>query len=88
MKKTLRIIILLLALFVGFTLRANAATADASLIIVNPGADMSREVNVSWHTTTEGTMVRYTLASDTAYANKRFAVAECKPVPFEGKQGV
>lgn len=88
MKKTLRIIILLLALFVSFTLRANAATADASLIIVNPGADMSREVNVSWHTTTEGTMVRYTLASDTAYANKRFAVAECKPVPFEGKQGV
>ncbi|MCK9536841.1 MAG: metallophosphoesterase [Bacilli bacterium] len=88
MKKILRFMIVWLVLCFGFTLYVNAATGDVSLIIVNPGADMSKEVNISWHTALDGTMVKYTLESDTAFTNKKFVIGECTAIPFDGKSNI
>lgn len=88
MKRFLRYIVLLFVLFSGLTIFVNAASTDVTMIVVNPGADMSKEVNISWHATTDGTIVKYTLASDSSYTNQQFMISECRPIPFEGKGNV
>lgn len=59
-----------------------ALEADASLIIANPGADMTEEVRISWHSELEGTYVRYTKATDPDYHNAREVIGECTATPF------
>lgn len=84
MKKLLTIILTsLIVLLLGIPV--NAENCNASLIISSPGADASKEINISWHTDNNETFVRYALASDVN--NSKIAVGECTPIPFDNKDG-
>ena len=47
-----------------------ATTGTSSLVFASPGANASSQMNISWHHTTNGGYLEYTLKSDTTYANK------------------
>lgn len=71
MKKSrfLFLLLLLLFVFMGSGL-INAESPKVYNIITNPGEDLSKEVNVNWHATIQGTYLEYTKESDTNYSSK------------------
>jgi hypothetical protein len=66
MKKTLIFIFLLTFTFIVFQTPVNATGSEASIIITNPGEDVSSQMNISWHmdeVTTNGHLI-YTTIDD------------------------
>ena len=88
MKKFTRIIFVFLCLLLVSSINVWATSYDASLIITNPGENMEEEVSVSWHASLEGTLIKYTLASDPNFFQSQTITGECNPIPFEGKTNV
>ena len=58
------------------------ASGDAFNIITNPGADMTSQVGINWHTLVEGTYVEYTKATDASYSNATKVEGECVALDF------
>jgi len=83
MKKILKfgLISLLFTLLLTLLLpvRIKAESREAYYVFTSPGADMATEINISWHSDVEGTLVEYTPVSDVNWNNALRVTAECEP---------
>jgi len=78
MKKFAITSMMLLVLFLSLNLKVIAiSSGEAYYIVTNPGADMSTEININWHSDIEGTFVEYTLATDTNFDNATRVDGQC-----------
>lgn len=68
-KKILLLCLLSMFILIGSS-QVNAAGKVVFNVITNPGADLSKEVNVNWHSEETGTYLEYTLVGDTNFENK------------------
>ncbi|MDD3107447.1 MAG: hypothetical protein PHP65_06590, partial [Bacilli bacterium] len=85
MKKLLRFSLLLFIFVALFVTNVSAAAADITMVVTNPGANASTEMNVSWHTTFSPTTIQYTKATDVSFATPTTKLGVCNAVPFDGK---
>lgn len=71
----------LLLFLIAFTMTSfSVYAADGPrLVIVNPGEDSSTEMNISYHTTVENTVIQY---SKVPNGEVKLAMPECKVTPF------
>lgn len=76
MKKVLLCLILFFALFLFSAFNVNAVGNEAYQIVTTPGADMSTQMNINWHSDVDGSFVELTLASDTNYENSTMVMPD------------
>jgi predicted MPP superfamily phosphohydrolase len=71
LKKNFLIISLLLIVALVPGIKVNAATTDVMYVTTSIGEDASREMLINYHAKVDGTLVEYTVATDSGYANKQ-----------------
>lgn len=77
MKKLFAIVIIVISVLIFVPVKA--ASGQAYYIVTTPGEDLATSVNVSWHSDITDAVVEYTVAIDTAYANKTTVAGTCRP---------
>lgn len=73
MKKFLIVISLIFISLLTFNTTVSAATTQVKYVTTSIGQDASTEMLINYHAWVEGTVVEYTVKSDTNYANKKTA---------------